>query len=68
VAFSLLYIGMSRILGLVMSPWRMEPDKDIEIMMLRHQVRISNAGADRQRAASFRCDGGSRKSDRQLPH
>ena len=40
MAFSLLYLGMCRILGLVVSSRRTEPDKDIEIMVLRHQVRV----------------------------
>src|SRR5665213_716910 len=40
VAFSLLYIGLCRILGLVVSSRRTESDKDIEIMVLRHQVRV----------------------------
>ena len=40
VAFSLLYVGLYRILGLVVSCRRGQSDKDIEIMVLRHQVRI----------------------------
>ena len=40
MAFSLLYLGMCRLFGLVVSCRRSEPDKDIEIMVLRHQVRI----------------------------
>jgi len=40
VAFSLLYLGICRILGLVVSRGRSEPDKDIEIMVLRHQLRV----------------------------
>jgi Domain of unknown function (DUF1918) len=40
VASSLLYIGLCRILGLVVSFRRMDSDKDIEIMVLRHQVRV----------------------------
>jgi putative transposase len=40
VAFSLLYLGMCRIFGLVVSGRRGESDKDVEIMVLRHQVRI----------------------------
>ena len=40
VAFSLAYIGMCRILGLVVSSRRTESDKDIEIMLLRHQVSV----------------------------
>ena len=40
MASSLLYLGMCRIFGLVTSVRRSESDKDIEIMVLRHQVRI----------------------------
>ncbi len=40
MAFSLLCIGLSRILGLLVSSRRTESDKDIEIMVLRHQVRV----------------------------
>jgi len=40
VAFSLLYVGLCRILGLIASFRRTESDRDIEIMVLRHQVRI----------------------------
>jgi putative transposase len=40
VAFSLPYTGLCRILGLVVSSRRTESDKDIEIMVLRHQVRV----------------------------
>ncbi|HZM54750.1 MAG TPA: hypothetical protein VFC03_06955, partial [Acidimicrobiales bacterium] len=40
MAFSLLYIGLYRIFGLVASCRRTAPDKDIEMMVLRHQVRI----------------------------
>jgi putative transposase len=40
VVFSLLYLGICRLLGLVVSCRRSESDKDIEIMVLRHQVRI----------------------------
>jgi transposase len=40
VAFSLLYVGLCRILGLIASFRRTESDTDIEIMVLRHQVRI----------------------------
>ena len=38
--FSLLYLGCCRIFGLVVSCRRTESEKDIEIMVLRHQVRI----------------------------
>jgi transposase InsO family protein len=40
VAFSLLSIGLCRILGLVVSSRRTESDKDIEPMVLRHQVSV----------------------------
>jgi putative transposase len=40
VAFSLLYVGLCRILGLIASFRRTESNRDIEIMVLRHQVRI----------------------------
>ena len=40
MTFSLLYLGLCRILGLVWSGRRNESDKDIEIMVLRHQIRI----------------------------
>jgi hypothetical protein len=40
VSFSLLYFGLCRILGLVVSSRRTESDKDIEIMVLSHQVRV----------------------------
>jgi putative transposase len=40
VAFSLLYLGLCRIFGLVWSARRSESDNDVEIMVLRHQVRI----------------------------
>jgi len=40
VAFSLLYVGLCRILGFIASARRSESDRDIEIMVLRHQVRI----------------------------
>jgi hypothetical protein len=40
VAFSLAYLSLCRLLGLVWSARRSESDKDIEIMVLRHQVRI----------------------------
>src|ERR1019366_947270 len=40
VAFILCYLGLCRILGLLRSSRRTETDKDIEIMVLRHQVRI----------------------------
>jgi hypothetical protein len=37
---SLCYLGLCRILGLLRSCPRTETDKDIEIMVLRQQVRI----------------------------
>ena len=40
VAFSLVYLSLCRLLGLVRSARRSESDKDIEIMVLRHQVHI----------------------------
>ena len=40
MTFSLLYLGLCRILGLVVSSRWTESDKDIEIMVLRHQVRV----------------------------
>jgi len=47
VAFSLLYIGLCRILGLIASFRRTEPDRDIEIMALRHQGPDSRTSAAR---------------------
>ena len=40
MAFTLCYLGLCRILGLCRSSRRTETDKDIEIMVLRHQVLI----------------------------
>jgi transposase InsO family protein len=40
VAFSLLYIGLCRIFGLVLSGRQSESDKNVEIMVLRRQVRV----------------------------
>ena len=40
MAISLLYVGLCRILDLVVSCRRGQSDKDIQIMVLRHQVRI----------------------------
>ena len=40
MAFSLLYIALCRILGLCVSSRRAESDKDIEIMVLRHQMHV----------------------------
>ena len=40
MAFSLLYIGLCRIFGLVLSGRQGESDKNVEIMVLRHQVRV----------------------------
>jgi hypothetical protein len=40
VAFSLLYVGLCRILALVVSSRRSEADKDVELVVLRHQVRV----------------------------
>ena len=41
VAFTLCYLGLCRILGLLRSSRRTETDKDIEIMVFRHQVLMS---------------------------
>jgi putative transposase len=40
MAFSLLYLGLCRIFGVVVSCRRTESDRDIEIMVLRHQVHV----------------------------
>lgn len=40
MALSLCYLALCRLLGLVRSSRRDELDKDIELMMLRHEVRI----------------------------
>jgi len=40
VAFSLVYVGLCRILGLVVLSRRTESEKDIEIMVFRHQMRV----------------------------
>jgi transposase InsO family protein len=40
VIFSLLYLGFCRLLGLIISSQRCGSDKDVEIMVLRHQVRV----------------------------
>ena len=40
MAFTLCCLGLCRILGLLRSSRRTETDKDIEIIVLRHQVRI----------------------------
>jgi putative transposase len=40
VAFSFVYLGFCRLLSLVCSARRFEPDKDIEILVLRHQVHV----------------------------
>jgi putative transposase len=40
VAFSLLYLTFCRLLSLACSARRSEPDKEIEIMVLRHQVHV----------------------------
>lgn len=40
MVFSLLYLGFCRLLGLVVSCRRSESDKDVEIVVLRHQLRI----------------------------
>ena len=40
MAFTRCYLGLCRVLGLLRSSPRTETDKDIEVMVLRHQVRI----------------------------
>ncbi len=40
MAFSLLYLGLCRVLSLVVSSRRCEADKDIELVVLRQQVRV----------------------------
>ena len=40
MAFSLVYLGLCRILALVVSSRRCEADKDVELVVLRHQVRV----------------------------
>jgi hypothetical protein len=40
VVFSLLYLGICRVVGFIVSSRRSESDKDIEIMVLRHQVHV----------------------------
>ena len=40
VAFSLVYLGLCRVLALVVSSRRCEADKDVELVVLRHQVRV----------------------------
>jgi transposase InsO family protein len=40
VAFSLVYVGLYRLLALVLSSIRGATDKDVELIVLRHQVRI----------------------------
>jgi hypothetical protein len=40
MTFSLVYLSLCRLFGLVRSARRSESDKDIQIMVLRHQVRI----------------------------
>ena len=40
MAFTLCYLCLCRILGLLRSSLRTETDKDIEIIVLRHRVRI----------------------------
>ena len=38
--FSLLYLGLCRLFGLIRSSRRSVSDKDVELMVLRHEVRI----------------------------
>ena len=40
MAFSLVYLGLCRVLSLVASSRRCEADKDVELVVLRHQVRV----------------------------
>ncbi len=40
VAFALVYLSLCRLLGLVRSAGRSESEKDIEIMVLRHQAHV----------------------------
>jgi len=40
VVFSLLYLAICRLLRLIVSCRRSESDNDIEIMVLRHQLRV----------------------------
>jgi hypothetical protein len=40
VFFSLLYLGLRQLCGLVRSSRRSPSEKDVELMVLRHQVRI----------------------------
>ncbi|MGO8870709.1 MAG: hypothetical protein ACLQPH_04775, partial [Acidimicrobiales bacterium] len=40
MAFSLIYLGLCRIFGLVKSARGTEFDKDVELMVLRHEVHI----------------------------
>jgi hypothetical protein len=40
VVFSFVYLGMRRILELVVSLRKSDIDKDLEILVLRHQVRV----------------------------
>jgi hypothetical protein len=41
MAFTLCCLGLCRILGLLRSSRRTETDKDIEIMVFRHQMLMS---------------------------
>jgi hypothetical protein len=40
VVFSLVYLALCRVLALVVSCWRHDVDKDVELVVLRHQVRV----------------------------
>ncbi len=40
MVLSLIYLGPSRVLGLVASWGRTGFDKDVEIVVLRHEVRV----------------------------
>src|SRR5207245_2774218 len=50
--FSLLYLVLRRILRLV-TAGKHEPDKDLEILVLRHQVRVLHRKARRPRLRRF---------------
>jgi hypothetical protein len=51
VFFSLLYLGLCRLFGLIRSSRRSVSDKDVELMVLRHEVRI----LERQLHGRLRC-------------
>jgi hypothetical protein len=59
VSFSLLYVAVRAVLALVVGNRRDQTDKDLELLVLRHQVRI----LERQVPGRVRY----RTSDRALP-